>query len=265
MPQHKLNTPTALESLAEGNYATVFELLHTGIAVMSATGMFLYCNQAFLDMFNLPSDIQGRHVSEFFLTGEQGVMTTIRTRKPTFCSSLTTTNTQGISFRYPLLDDKGKLFGVIIESISPSIGRERMERLLETIHDLEEKSNYFEQKVRKKTGSLYTFESIIGESPAIMALKNKGRRFAKSEEPILLLGESGTGKELVAQALHSASLRADKPFITVNCAALPHDLMEAELFGYESGAFTGAKSGGSKGKFELADKGTIFLDDRRRA
>ncbi len=261
MPQHKLNTPTALESLAEGNYATVFELLHTGIAVMSATGMFLYCNQAFLDMFNLPSDIQGRHVSEFFLTGEQGVMTTIRTRKPTFCSSLTTTNTQGISFRYPLLDDKGKLFGVIIESISPSIGRERMERLLETIHDLEEKSNYFEQKVRKKTGSLYTFESIIGESPAIMALKNKGRRFAKSEEPILLLGESGTGKELVAQALHSASLRADKPFITVNCAALPHDLMEAELFGYESGAFTGAKSGGSKGKFELADKGTIFLDE----
>ena len=80
-------------------------------------------------------------------------------------------------------------------------------------------------------------------------------------EPILLFGESGTGKELIAQALHSASPRSSKPFVTVNCAALPHDLMESELFGYESGAFTGAKSGGMKGKFELANTGTIFLDE----
>ena len=255
------NSSSALESLAESAYADVFELLHTGIAVMSATGAFLYCNQAFLSMFNLPSDIRGKHVTDFFLTAEQGVMTTIRTRKPTFCSSLTTTDAQGISFRYPLLDDKGKLYGVIIESISPSIGPERMQKFLDTIHDLEEKSNYFEQKVRKKPGSLYTFESIIGSSNAIMTLKKKGKIFARGNEPILVLGESGTGKELVAQALHLASSRADKPFVTVNCAALPHDLMEAELFGYVEGAFTGARKGGQKGKFELADKGTIFLDE----
>lgn len=148
--RNRPNSSSALESLAESAYADVFELLHTGIAVMSATGAFLYCNQAFLSMFNLPSDIRGKHVTDFFLTAEQGVMTTIRTRKPTFCSSLTTTDAQGISFRYPLLDDKGKLYGVIIESISPSIGPERMQKFLDTIHDLEEKSNYFEQKVRKK-------------------------------------------------------------------------------------------------------------------
>ena len=259
--RNRPNSSSALESLAESAYADVFELLHTGIAVMSATGAFLYCNQAFLSMFNLPSDIRGKHVTDFFLTAEQGVMTTIRTRKPTFCSSLTTTDAQGISFRYPLLDDKGKLYGVIIESISPSIGPERMQKFLDTIHDLEEKSNYFEQKVRKKPGSLYTFESIIGNSNAIMALKKKGKIFARGNEPILVLGESGTGKELVAQALHSASSRADKPFVTVNCAALPHDLMEAELFGYEAGAFTGAKSSGKKGQFELAEGGTIFLDE----
>ena len=261
MLQEKMITPAVLESLSDSSYSKVFELLHTGIAVMSATGDFLYCNQAFLDMFNLPQGIRGKHVTDFFLTGEQGVMTTIRTGKPTFCTSLTTTNEQGISFRYPLLDNKGKLAGVIIESISPSIGQERLHKLLDTIRALEEKSSYFEQKVRKKSGQLYTFDSIIGESSALMALKNKGRRFAGSAEPILLLGESGTGKELVAQALHSASPRADKPFITVNCAALPHELMEAELFGYESGAFTGAKNGGNKGKFELADTGTIFLDE----
>lgn len=261
MSRDKLNMPEMLASLAESDYDKVLELLHTGIAIMSATGTFLYCNRAFLDMFNLPADIRDKHVSDFFLTGEQGVMTTIRTRKPTFCTSLTTTNEQGISFRYPLLDGKGNLLGVIIESISPSIGQERMRKLVDTIHDLEEKSNYFEQKVRKKTGSLYTFDSIIGESSAIMNLKNKGTRFANSDQPILLLGESGTGKELVAQALHSASPRAEKPFITVNCAALPQELMESELFGYDSGAFTGAKSGGNKGKFELANMGTIFLDE----
>lgn len=85
-----------------------------------------------------------------------------------------------------------------------------------------------------------------------------GRRFAFSQEPILVCGESGTGKELVAQALHMASQRSDRPFVTVNCAALPPELMESELFGYETGAFTGAKVGGVKGKFEMADTGTIF-------
>ena len=103
--------------------------------------------------------------------------------------------------------------------------------------------------------------AIVGNSPAIRRMQEMIETVAPSDATVLIIGKSGTGKELVAQALHSASLRADKPFITVNCAALPHDLMEAELFGYESGAFTGAKSGGSKGKFELADKGTIFLDE----
>jgi len=261
MPKPKLIPSAMLDLLGQGDFRKVFELLHTGIALLSTEGNFLYCNKAFLEMFNLPADTVGKHVSDFFLTAEQGVMTTIRTRKPTFHISLTTTNEQGISFRYPMLDDDGNLQGVIIESISPSIGPQKMRKLLDTIHDLEEKSHYFEEKVRKKTGSLHTFNSIIGESAALMTLKSKGRRFAKSNEPILLWGESGTGKELVAQALHMASPRSDKPFVTVNCAALPAELMEAELFGYESGAFTGARSGGSKGKFELADTGTIFLDE----
>ena len=121
-------------------------------------------------------------------------MTTIRTRKPTVCSSLTTTDAQGISFRYPLLDDKGKLYGVIIESISPSIGPERMQKFLDTIHDLEEKSNYFEQKVRKKPGSLYTFESIIGSSNAIMALKRKGRFLPEATSPFLSSEKAGQGR-----------------------------------------------------------------------
>lgn len=256
-----LSSMNNLESLVSSDSGKVFELLHTGIAVMSNEGRFLYCNRAFLEMFNLPDDVVGKHVTEYFITGEAGVMTTIRTLKPTFCTSLTTGNEQGISFRYPLLDREGKLQGVIIETIPPSIGKERLAKLMSIIHDLEKKSHYLEQKAIKKSGAWHTFDTILGESQAILDLKSMGARFARSSEPILVLGESGTGKELVAQALHSASPRAKKPFVTVNCAALPQELMEAELFGYESGAFTGAKSGGIKGKFELANQGTIFLDE----
>ena len=261
MPIHTLATVNGLEKLASGPYAAVFELLHTGISILSVEGNFLYANKAFLDMFNLSGEICGRHVSDFFLTAEQGVMTTIRTGKMTLCSSVTKENAQGVSFRYPLLDAKGNLLGVIIESISTSIDKDKFLTLLDTVRNFEEKAEYFERKVQKKPGMLYTFESILGESDVMLAMKKRGRRFARSDEPILLFGESGTGKELIAQALHSNSERAGKPFVAVNCAALPHELMESELFGYAPGAFTGAKSGGMKGKFELADKGTIFLDE----
>ncbi len=261
MTSHNLKTPESLEELAGSSYTNVFEILHTGISIVSKEGAFLYCNKSFLEMFNLPDDVRGRYVSEFFLTAERGVMAAIRTRKMTLNSSVTKDNSQGVSFRYPVLDAKGGLLGVIIESISTSIDKDKLLALVDTVRLLEEKAGYFERKSQNKPGMLHTFESIVGESEAMQAMKKRGRRFARSNEPILLFGESGTGKELVAQALHSSSHRAGKPFVTVNCAALPHDLMESELFGYDTGAFTGAKSGGMKGKFELADKGTIFLDE----
>lgn len=247
--------------MASGVDTRVFEMLHTGIALFSKEGNFLYANKAFKEMFSLPDELSGRHVSEFFQTSEQGVMRTIRTRKMTTCTSVTKDNVQGVSLRYPLLDEKGRLLGVIIESISTSIGKDKLISLLDTVRDLEEKAEYFERKSHKKQGLLYTFDSLVGESEAMLTMKKRGRRFARTNEPILIFGESGTGKELVAQALHSASDRSSKPFVAVNCAALPQELMESELFGYETGAFTGAKSGGMKGKFELADTGTIFLDE----
>ncbi len=261
MPVSQFDFTDSFEKIAESVNVGIFDLLHTGIALMSATGNFLYCNKAFLEMFNLPKDVIGQHITEYFLTGEQGVMSSIRTRKMVVCSSLTTTNAQGISFRYPLMDRSGKLRGVIVESIPTSIGKDKLLALLETVRNLEVASNYFEQREIKKVGMFHTFSSIVEESPAIEEMKQLGLRFACSKESILLYGESGTGKELVPQALHMASPRADKPFVTVNCAALPQELMESELFGYDAGAFTGAKAGGLPGKFEMANTGTIFLDE----
>jgi TyrR family helix-turn-helix protein len=105
------------------------------------------------------------------------------------------------------------------------------------------------------------FQAIIGESEQIAALKTKAARVAAVDAPLLITGETGTGKELLAQACHGASARGNAPFLELNCAALPESLAESELFGYVAGAFTGAQRGGKPGLIEMADGGTVFLDE----
>ena len=95
----------------------------------------------------------------------------------------------------------------------------------------------------------------------MQVLAAKAHRYSQTDEAVLLIGETGTGKELFAQSIHNASKRAGEPFVAVNCAALPENLLESELFGYVDGAFTGARKGGKQGLFELAHKGTLFLDE----
>jgi len=114
--------------------------------------------------------------------------------------------------------------------------------------------------LRQELKSVHNFEEIVGRSPALAAVLDKVRRVAPTDATVLIYGETGTGKELIARAIHSASQRADKPLIKLNCAALPAGLVESELFGHEKGAFTGAIARRT-GRFELADGGTIFLDE----
>lgn len=106
-----------------------------------------------------------------------------------------------------------------------------------------------------------SFEDIAGKSPQMNELKEKARRFAKGPSNIFIQGRSGTGKEMFARAIHNESLVSNGPFVAVNCAAIPENLLESELFGHKEGAFTGSMKGGKIGKFELADKGTLFLDE----
>ncbi len=107
----------------------------------------------------------------------------------------------------------------------------------------------------------YTFDDIIGNNKNLIEVKTQAKIVAKSSSPILIFGESGTGKELFAQAIHNESPRKNRPFIAINCGAIPYDLVESELFGYESGAFTGASKNGKLGKLEAACGGTLFLDE----
>lgn len=126
-------------------------------------------------------------------------------------------------------------------------------------HEKNARVNFYKNK--KGFSAKYSFDDIKGSSNKIKEVKNIAKSYATSNSTVLILGETGTGKELFAQSIHNASLRADGPFVAVNCAAIPKNLLEAEFFGYEEGSFTGASKGGKMGVFEMAHKGTIFLDE----
>ena len=138
---------------------------------------------------------------------------------------------------------------------------EQLRELASKMNLLESKVKYYEEELTHLRGARYTFASIVGAGAAISAAKAEAERASRTDSTVLLRGETGTGKELFAHAIHAAGPRRVGPFIKLNCAAVPAELLESELFGYEEGAFTGARRGGKPGKFELAAGGTLFLDE----
>jgi len=136
-----------------------------------------------------------------------------------------------------------------------------MEKILRKYNLLKGKLEYYEEELQRFRLAKYSFASIVTNDKKMLYAKDLAKRYAKRKAPVLITGETGTGKELFAHAIHLASPSKNGPFIRVNCASIPHELLESELFGYESGAFTGAKKDGKPGKFELANHGTIFLDE----
>lgn len=156
--------------------------------------------------------------------------------------------------------------GLVLGGLSKLVSKERLEvqdlqDLKERFQLLESKLMFYKEELKELRRHREPFEVIQGQSPAIKKLVQLAQRVARGEANVLITGESGTGKGLLAQAIHNASPRSEEPFIKINCAAIPENLLEAELFGYEEGAFTGAVRGGKPGKFELANGGTIFLDE----
>lgn len=133
---------------------------------------------------------------------------------------------------------------------------------LQRFSDAENRQNELRsQLLHKGHHAKYTFDDVLGDSAAIRRSVSIARRMAANDLPVLLIGETGTGKELFAHAVHNASPRSNGPFVALNCAAMPENLLESELFGYEDGAFTGARRGGKPGMFEFAHGGTLFLDE----
>ena len=138
---------------------------------------------------------------------------------------------------------------------------EELKKLSSKIDHLGHTLNQYKRRIKASLAPQYSLRSILGESAPMRRLKQQVRSYAQLDAPVLILGATGAGKELFAHALHTESPRAEGPLVSINCAAIPKDLFESELFGYARGAFSGAHQDGKIGQIELADKGTLFLDE----
>lgn len=262
MPQGKEQNHIADIIANNPNLLELFDVLHCGIALHTPDGIYHYANRAYRGMFGMSGEEPiGRHVRDYFDTAEQGVMLAIKSKVEVMGTTAAKDGVYGVAYRIPLLNARGELQGVLAEVVTAGYDRKNIAEMMKLIQELQKKTYYYEWETRHQSRELHSFERIIGESAPMRKLKALGARFASGRQPVLISGESGTGKDLVAQALHMASERARQPFVAVNCAALPHELIESELFGYGPGAFSGSRSGGMKGKFEQAEAGTIFLDE----
>lgn len=221
------------------------------ISVVDTEGLGILINPAYTRLTGLtPPEVIGKPADTDISEGESMHMKVIRTGKPVRGVPMKVgPHRKDVVVNAAPITVEGKLKGsvAIIQDMSEikELYRE-LERFRRLIRTLEAK---------------YTFDDIIGESQAMQLALKEARQGAHTRATVLLRGESGTGKELFAHAIHNASDRKYNQFVRVNCASIPESLLESELFGYEEGAFTGAKRGGKKGLFEEADGGTIFLDE----
>jgi PAS domain S-box-containing protein len=163
-----------------------------------------------------------------------------------------------IAMRVPIKKD-GKVISAVGKVVFKDISD--FHALSKKLLDLEKEVEFYKSKIAENKTAKYSVENIIGHSNKIRKVKDLIGKVANTNSNVLINGESGTGKEMIAHSIHNSSKRYLAPFIKINCASIPAELLESELFGYEEGAFTGAKKGGKKGKFELANGGSIFLDE----
>ena len=243
--------------------AAIFETSSDGIQVCDATGRLIALNRASERLNGTRSEeVIGQNVS--FLIEKDIVDQTISQQVIQSKQSLSIIQFIKRTGKYllvtgaPAFDESGNLLFVVIN--------ERDMTELNCLHRKLEKVQLEAEKMKSELAVLnlqrLQDQNIVAESPAMQQIYNLSMRLAKAEASnILILGESGTGKGMLSQFIHQNSPRATKPFIPINCAALPESLLEAELFGYEKGAFTGAKQTGKIGLFELANEGTLFLDE----
>ena len=228
-----------------------------GLIMIDMEGTVFYINDQCARYFQTrKEDFLGKYIKDVF--PETKMMENLEIEEPTlvFYNSFLGI---GISMHVPLYEDGKKVGLAEYDMVQHS------ERLYELSDSYKE---FLDQELKQLAGELMTFEgtkytinNLVGTSEPMTELKEKIISTAKTSSTVLITGETGTGKELVAHAIHNLSSRRKERFIKVNASSFPESLIESELFGYERGAFTGANREGRKGKFELADKGTIFLDE----
>jgi propionate catabolism operon transcriptional regulator len=233
------------EAERKEQFITIINIVNSGIICTDNSWQITTFNNAAEKILNVKGNVLNRSIKEVFPLID-----------------LPTSTNQVVA-------QKNKLVSIdqanVVMDVMPIIVNDTCTGVVFVIQDtltLQKNEQEIRQKLhQRRLVANYTFANIIGESPVIKQTLSKARSFGQTESIILITGETGTGKELFAQSIHNISSRCNKPFVAINCAALPETLLDSELFGYEQGAFTGAHKEGKPGLFELAHTGTIFLDE----
>jgi transcriptional regulator with PAS, ATPase and Fis domain len=235
----------------------ILDSIHNGVMITDADGYITHFNRPYGEFLGVDPVAQiGKHCTEVIENTRMHLVA--RTGIPEINHSHLIKGQRMVVQRIPIKKE-GKVIAVFGQVMFKNV--RDVGKLAKKLSLLESKVKHYEQELISLRSTRHTLDSIVGESEAIKSLKTEALRAAATQFPVLVTGESGTGKELFAQGIHHASARRIYPFVRINCAAIPKDLLESELFGYEKGAFTGAKAGGKPGKFELAKHGTVFLDE----
>jgi transcriptional regulator with PAS, ATPase and Fis domain len=244
------NSPDSVTSLfdrtniLEGQLSSLLDVMDDGIIIIEGNGVVYACNRKAREVLD-EGDLVGSRIADLvpgipFGRVLEGQMEVDHT--------LVKIHSRDVSIKVVPVTAGRKVRGALAV-VNKFDEKERSQHRLRS------------QLLGKGHRARYTFDHILTRDPAFQEAKDLARKKAASDASVLIIGETGTGKELFAHAIHNASRRRDWQFVTVNCAALPENLLESELFGYEEGAFTGARRGGKPGLFELAHQGTIFLDE----
>lgn len=247
---------------ALGDFASVLELLldnaFSGIILCDRNSKILFMNRFYAELLGTDREAAvGKHIREYFPESRlPAVVETGRMELGKRCSLRA--DIALLVNRVPVKSN-GKTIGVVLQTIFKDL--REINDLMGRLSLLEKEVNFYKRGLKSVLSATYYFDSIIGKNSALVAAKKMAGKYARTDSPVLILGATGTGKELFAHAIHNASRRKGGAFVCVNCAAIPKELLESELFGYETGAFTGARRKGKAGKVELAHKGTLFLDE----
>ncbi|ASN06139.1 sigma-54 interaction domain-containing protein [Virgibacillus necropolis] len=247
----------SLDSYRDEIFETVFEHAYHCFVVVNEEGLITYLNNTYCDFLGVDkSEAIGVHVADVIENSRMHIVA--RTGIEEIADLQYIRGNHMIANRIPIHSD-----GRVVGAVGTVLFRDTKEwmKMNSHIKDLLLELEHYRNQFKNKDGATYSLHDIVGSSRQMNDLKNKIKKISPGDVSILFRGESGTGKELFAHSVHQLSERNTKPFVTVNCAAIPDHLLESELFGYEDGAFTGARKGGKLGKFQLADGGTLFLDE----
>ncbi len=237
---------------------SALDAIHDGVVITDHTSRIVYANPAYQRILGVRLDkIIGQKVSEIEPTAS--LLTVLETGKPILQerTRVESLNMDIVSTITPIFKN-GTILGTvaIFKNVTEAM------QLTRALQRMEGLADYLRQELERKTQELpRSFDQIVGRNETFVESLKLAAKAAKSDSNVMIRGENGVGKEVIAKAIHAASHVCHGPMIRVNCSAIPENLLESELFGYEEGAFTGAKRGGKIGKFELAHSGTLFLDE----